>query len=230
MAAITGLVLGDARTGIIMGGLLEAIFMGVSFIGGAVPAQPSISACFVTSLVITTDVDIETAIAIAMPFGVLAQTLNSLWSPMFVLAEPWFEKMAAEGRDKEFFWGHVLWACSVRHVALVIVLFASTLAGVASAEALLTWIPKTVMNGINAAGAMLPVLGFGILAHMLWTQHKHLLWLMFGFLSATYLRIPTLALAMLAAIIAMVAFMRDVEVHELRSAVPTDTKEDFLNG
>ena len=37
-AAITGLVLGDLTTGVVMGASLEAIFMGISAIGGSVPA------------------------------------------------------------------------------------------------------------------------------------------------------------------------------------------------
>jgi mannose/fructose/N-acetylgalactosamine-specific phosphotransferase system component IIC len=77
---------------------------------------------------------------------------------------------------------------------------------------------------------MLPVLGFGILGSMLWTQHKHLIWVMFGFIAATYLRVPTLALAILATIVAIATLLRDVELHNLRTAVPTDGEEDFLDG
>ena len=39
VAPIIGLVLGDVKTGIIMGASLESIFMGISAIGGAVPAD-----------------------------------------------------------------------------------------------------------------------------------------------------------------------------------------------
>jgi len=230
VATFTGMALGDLSTGLIMGGLLEAIFMGVSGIGGNRPAQQSVSSVFVTALVITTDVDIETALALAMPFGVLANTMNNLWRPLYVLAEPYFEKLCAEGKGEQMFWSHVLWGPVIQRWAMCAVLFVATSAGMSGADALISWVPDTIMNGINAAGSMLPVLGFGILGSMLWTQNKHLLWLMFGFIASTYLRIPTLALAILAAIVAIVILMRDVELHELRTAVPTSGEEDFLDG
>ena len=39
VAPIAGLVLGDLHTGIIMGAALESIFMGISAIGGSIPAD-----------------------------------------------------------------------------------------------------------------------------------------------------------------------------------------------
>jgi PTS system mannose-specific IIC component len=232
MAMFTGLVLGDLQTGIIMGGLLEAVFMGVSGIGGAKPAQPQVSTVFVVTLAIMTEVDVATAVALAMPFGTLATTMNNFWKPIYVLFEPSFEKMAAEGKPDQFFWAHVAFCFTLRPMAMCIVLFASVWAGTGAAEAILSWIPANVMNGVQAAGELLPIVGYGILAHMLWTQKKHLIWLFLGFLTATYLGVPTLALAGFAAIIAIIMLMRDIEIHNLResAAAAVDEKEDFLNG
>ena len=39
VAPLAGLVLGDFHTGIVMGAALESIFMGISAIGGSIPAD-----------------------------------------------------------------------------------------------------------------------------------------------------------------------------------------------
>jgi PTS system mannose-specific IIC component/fructoselysine and glucoselysine-specific PTS system IIC component len=38
---IAGLILGDLKTGIILGASLESIFMGISYIGGSVASDPT---------------------------------------------------------------------------------------------------------------------------------------------------------------------------------------------
>ena len=230
MALITGLVLGDVETGIIMGGLLEAVFMGVSGIGGSKPAQPQVSTVFCVSLVIKTNVDIETAVALALPFGTLASSVNNLYRPVYVLFEPYFERLAREGKSKQFTLAHYIFNFLVRPSGLSLILFVSVWLGTAQAEAIMAGIPKNLMAGINAAGAMLPIVGYSILAHMLWTQHKHMLWIFLGFILATYLGMPTLAIAGLGAIIAVTTFMRDYQIHNLGHGQVVDEKEDFLNG
>lgn len=51
---VTGLLLGDVRTGIIMGGSLEAIFMGISAIGGEVPADANAATIIAVAMTILT--------------------------------------------------------------------------------------------------------------------------------------------------------------------------------
>ena len=234
MSATVGLFLGDLKTGIIMGGALEAVFMGVSGIGGSIPAQPASSSAFCTALVILGGVDIPTSVAMAMPFGTLMTSINNLWRPVFVLFEPLFERWAAEGKDKPYIAFHLIWSFTVPRVLFVIIIYFAVLLGSEYAEGLITWIPKAIMNGIQAAGSLLPVVGLGILTNMLWSQSKHLLWLITGFLIANYIDIPMLAIGGFGAIIAIVMLMRDLEMHNLRTSggalVEKDEMEDFLDG
>ena len=70
-ATVTGLFCGDLTTGIIMGGLLEAIYMGVSGIGGVVPADSKSSSIICTAFVILSGLEPEAGIALAVPIGAL---------------------------------------------------------------------------------------------------------------------------------------------------------------
>ena len=68
-ATLTGLLLGDLHTGIVMAASLEAIFMGISAIGGSVPSDACASSIIAVAYTILTGADVETGLALAMPIG-----------------------------------------------------------------------------------------------------------------------------------------------------------------
>lgn len=65
--ALVGLILGDLRTGIIIGGTLTLVYMGVQGVGAAIPVNATTATTVTTALCIITGVEMETAIAIAVP-------------------------------------------------------------------------------------------------------------------------------------------------------------------
>ena len=69
IATITGLFLGDIQTGIVMGATLESIFMGISAIGGSVPADAMAASIIAVAYTIISGSDVETGLALAMPIG-----------------------------------------------------------------------------------------------------------------------------------------------------------------
>ena len=64
---LVGILLGDVTTGCILGASLESLFMGISAIGGSIPADATTTSYVATAFVILTGADIESAVAIAMP-------------------------------------------------------------------------------------------------------------------------------------------------------------------
>ena len=71
--ALVGLILGDLRTGIIIGGTLTLVYMGVQGVGAAIPVNATTATTVTTALCIITGVEMETAIAIAVPVSVMGQ-------------------------------------------------------------------------------------------------------------------------------------------------------------
>ena len=54
VAPLAGLVLGDFHTGIVMGAALESIFMGISAIGGSIPADATTASIIAVAYTILT--------------------------------------------------------------------------------------------------------------------------------------------------------------------------------
>ena len=101
-AAITGLVLGDLTTGVVMGASLEAIFMGISAIGGSVPADACSASIIAVAMTILTGVDTETGLALAMPIGTLMATVGEMYKPVLASLAPYWEHLAGTGNIKSF--------------------------------------------------------------------------------------------------------------------------------
>lgn len=65
VAFLTGLALGDMKTGLIMGASLEAIYMGISAIGGVIPSDPCSASILSVAFVVLTGADLNLALALA---------------------------------------------------------------------------------------------------------------------------------------------------------------------
>ena len=91
-ATVTGFLLGDIRTGMIMAASLEAIFMGISAIGGSIPSDACASSIIAVAYTILTGADVETGLALAMPIGTLMGSANEMWKPVLAALAPyWLE-------------------------------------------------------------------------------------------------------------------------------------------
>lgn len=235
-APVMGLILGDLHTGIIMGASLEAIYMGISPIGGSVPADPTAAAVLAVAFVVVGHSDIETALALSLPIGTAASSVNSLTAPVHVFFATYFDKLAAEGKDKAFSLLHVIYNFTIRRGAVSIVIFLAVAFGIDKVNTVLAMLPPFIQTGLSAAGGMLPAVGFGILISMIWSK-KLGAYFFLGFIMVVYMNLPTLAIAAIGAIIAIVELFRDLELNDMQkqavgqnpNAAENDDEEDFFS-
>ena len=76
VAPMVGLVLGDLPTGLVVGASLELVFMGAMQIGAAVPPDVIVGAGLGTAFAIISGKGTETALALALPISILAQSIK----------------------------------------------------------------------------------------------------------------------------------------------------------
>ena len=208
---VAGLLMGDVKTGVIIGASLEAIFMGAVNIGGA--------------------------ITLAVPVGVVTAFLSIFMNNVFLaFFAATFDKMAAEGNEKGLALQHfVLWF--VKYAAFGLIAFLGVYLGAEPVAAIVNQIPANVMSGLNAVGALLPAVGMALLLQMLWSTELSIYFFL-GFTLYQYLGLPMIAIAVLGVIIAVASALRDKEIFDLTKkglatqAVSSDSvtsdEEDFF--
>lgn len=233
-ATITGLLLGDMRTGIIMGASLEAIFMGISAIGGSVPADACAASIISVAMTVLTGCDIETGLALAMPIGTLMSTVNEMYKPVLASFAPYWENLAASGNMKSFRLQIILCGIFIDRLPQAIILFISVAFGVEGLQSVIEGLPAWVMTGLSAASGMMTGVGFAILTSMIWSKEVGGFFFV-GFVMAKYMNLGTLPIAIVLGVVAMMYFYNDKKILDSKNAAvaagPTansNDEEDFF--
>ena len=73
-----GLFLGDVQTGVLVGAALEAVFLGMVDVGGSVTAEPVTATVLAVAFVSTMGMEQGTAVALAVPIGLLGGLVYSV--------------------------------------------------------------------------------------------------------------------------------------------------------
>ncbi len=209
LGPLVGLVLGDITQGIVIGATLELIFMGNIKVGAAIPPDVITGGVLGTAFAIISGKGPAIALAIAVPVSILAEMVIS---GLFVL-RPIFNKKFNQYAEKADFKGiqqlHILSGILKPLLMGVIVLLALQL-GAASMKSLLDTIPSWVQSGLQVAGNMLPALGFALLMNLMFNK-KVAPYFFLGFILASYLKLPVIAIGALGVIIALIATQVDTE-------------------
>lgn len=225
---IIGLVLGDLQTGAIMGGLIEAIFLGIVSVGGGAPADAFGSTIICTTFVIRGGIPMEAGLALAFPIGTLTARISQLVLPMHAYLVRVFEKFAENGESKKFVTLQQAYRFCFSRLFHSITIFLAIWFGAERVQSVFDYLPTFVLDGLGVAGGMLPAVGLGILTSMILNKRQGA-FLFIGFALSAYLDLGTMAVAILAGAVAVIVFFNDAELQSKLGASKTkEIGEDFF--
>lgn len=199
---VIGLILGDVKTGVVLGGTLEFIALGWMNIGAAQSPDSALASIISTILVIVGKQDIPTGIAIALPVAAAGQILTVFARTITVFFQHAADKQALTANFKMIDFLHVsaLFVQALR-VAIPCLIFAIYV-NAEMLDAMLNSIPKVVTYGLQVAGGFIVVVGYAMVLNMMWV--KYLVPFFFaGFIVGGYLNFSLLAFGAIGAIIAI---------------------------
>lgn len=203
LGPIVGLVLGDLEQGIIMGAALEAVFLGVFGVGGSLPSDTEMGAIIGTSFAILMGKDVGTAVALAVPVGLISvfvyQLIKIIWHNAVVSI---VDKSIENKNDKGFERIHII-AIVAFGIPYAIISFISILIGVEPINNLMNNLPQVVNDFLTIASRLLPALGFGLLLKSLWDK-EIIPFYFLGFGLAAYLGLDTMGIALFGTVAAVV--------------------------
>ncbi len=231
VAPIVGLVLGDFNTGVIMGAALESIFMGISAIGGSIPADATTATVISVSYTILTGSSAEAGLAIAMPIGTVMASLSSMLTPLWASLSPYWEKLAAEGTPNKFL-TQIVSVTALMPLVNTVILFFAIAYGVDGLNAFLLSLPAWVMTGLSAASRMMLAVGFAILTSMIWNKEVGGYFFL-GYVLVAYLNLGSLPIAIIGTVIAITLFYSEKRTIDLKKSLLDkntliDNEEDFF--
>jgi mannose/fructose/N-acetylgalactosamine-specific phosphotransferase system component IIC len=233
LGTITGLFCGDIRTGIILGAELEAVYMGVSAIGGEAPSNYQAATVLCVGFVVLSGADMATGLALAVTIGTLINSVKPLTETIKIFFHSRFLKLAEEGEVKKFrglMWVQLLLA---DQLIPTIVVFIVALGGSVGLEAFVQYCPAFILSGLNAAAGMLVVVGLCLTTQAIWGGMTTVMFVLLGFVLTKFLGLGTLPVAIIGVVIAFVHFQNNMKLKDAsdkRAALTADTEEgdDFF--
>lgn len=184
--AVTGLILGDPVTGIILGGTLELIAIGWMNIGAAQSPDSALASVISTILVVVGHQDIQMGIAIALPVAAAGQVLTVIARTITV-----FFQHASDAQVERANYGAIvaLHLTALVVQALRVAVPSTIVAAFVSPDmvsTMLASIPDVITGGLTVAGGFIVVVGYAMLLNMM--NVKYLMPFFFlGFLLGAYL-------------------------------------------
>lgn len=76
ISPLVGLVMGDLKTGLMLGGELELVWMGLVGIGTTTPPDVVVGSALATALAIKTGASWQTTLTLAIPIALVAQMIS----------------------------------------------------------------------------------------------------------------------------------------------------------
>lgn len=195
LGMIMGFVLGDVKTGLLVGGTVELIYLGLIGVGASIPPDRTMATSIATSFAILSGIKPEAATVLAVPVAVASQSLQMLVWTINIGIMHRGDVYARNGDMKAIerltYFGSFLF-----FLQGFIPAFFAVLLGVNAVKYAIELVPTFVLDSLSVAGGMLPALGFAMLFTMMSTK-KLLPYFIIGFALAAYFHANLLGVAVL---------------------------------
>lgn len=192
---LTGIILGDPNTGLIVGGTIQLMSMGAAGLGGSSAPDYGMAGIVATvTACITGNGDVSVGLAI----GVVVAMLYVQLDVIFKIYNSWVFK--------------VIRGFAVKREYNKMLAF-----GQQAVEAINNFMPAWFTGGLSIAAGVLPVTGFAILLTFMPVK-KFYAFLIAGYVLAAYLNLSVLPIALLGAVVAIEYFRNKSEAAPVAAA------------
>lgn len=227
---IVGLILGDLKTGIIIGGTLEMMALGWMNIGAAMAPDAALASIISTIIVIAGKQEMGAGIALAVPLAAAGQVLTIFARTITVFfqhrADGYAEKGDLAGIDRCHLLSLIIQALRVSIPALIVAIFIGT----DTVQNMLNAIPEWLTGGLGVAGGFIVVVGYAMVINMM--EAKHLMpFLFLGFVIAAFTDFNLIALGILGTVAAIIYIQLNPKYSEAKTVtvVSNSDNDDLLD-
>lgn len=224
MCWLVGVILGDAYTGLVVGGTIQLMSMGAAGLGGSSAPDYGMAGMTATVLAIATgngdiSVGLTVGVAVAMLYVQLDVIFKIYNSWVFKTIRGFCAKENYPAMLRSFFLSHVYLFLQGALPMAIVIFF-----GQAAVEAILAIMPAWFTQGLSVAAGILPVTGFAMLLTFM-PLKKFWPFAIIGYVAAAYLGLTVLPIALLAGMIAVEYFKLHTQGLSAAPSVASDAAQ-----
>ncbi|KYO66938.1 N-acetylgalactosamine permease IIC component 1 [Thermovenabulum gondwanense] len=204
-SALVGFILGDMKTALEVGILIQAMYIGIITPGAVMPFDVDYIGYLTTALIILSKANPNIAPTLAVPVGLIGVTIwNIIWVINVYFAHR-ADKYANEGNDKGIIAMNI-GAQTVNFAMRFIPAFLILYFGHGFLQNLLNMIPPIITHYLAVVGGILPALGIGLLLNMIIKDKSYFGIFILGFMLVKYLNLPIIAIAVMGVVLSVFWF------------------------
>lgn len=181
---LTGCILGDPVTGAVVGATINLVYLGFISAGGSMPADMTLAGVLGTAYAIVGNLDAKTALAIAVPLGLLGTIiwyLRMTFDSVFVhMGDRW----VAEGKFKKLYLSNVIYPQIFSVIICAIPAGLAAYFGANYIQGFLDMAAGKPLEIFQIIGGMMPALGIAITLQYIFKGEARV-FLFLGFMIAT---------------------------------------------
>ncbi|WP_414147643.1 PTS mannose/fructose/sorbose/N-acetylgalactosamine transporter subunit IIC [Erwinia sp. BNK-24-b] len=223
---LVGLILGDLKTGIIIGVAVQAVYIAMVTPGGSMPADLNFVAYPAIALGILSGKGPEVAVALAATIGI-AGTI--LFNAMMVLNSFWNHRadVALEQGDvRSLYLNSAIWPQVTNFLLRFVPTFTGVYFGAQYISGVMDSLPQVVLSTMNVLGGILPAVGIAILLKQIIKNYSMLIYFLVGFICIVFLKLNMVALVIVGSLLALLHYTYKPEPATAAGAKPLAADED----
>lgn len=221
---VIGLILGDVKTGILMGAAIQTLYIGLVTPGGAMPADVNYASWIGIPLAMVAGAGTEYALALSVPLsalGVLAVYGLCAINLFFVHKQDnYIDNYEFDKAARIPIVGQI-----TNFVLRFIPIFAINYFGSGLITTLIGIIPEQITDILQVFANLLPMVGFMLLMKTLVRSNLDLVLYSFGFILISVFESPMVAIVIIALLIAMMSVSGKIETMDLSKLKSSDTTD-----
>lgn len=167
VGVVAGLIYGDLKQGLIIGGGIAAAFAGIIAPGGNLPTDSALAATTVIPIALATGLSAEQAIAFAVPMGLVGSFVTNLRKMVNVVFVHRADKCAENADSAGLMRCAVIYPPIIELPLLFLPVFLVVMFGQDAMLAFMNSVPTWVMHGLEVAGGVMPAIGFALIMNMI---------------------------------------------------------------
>jgi PTS system mannose-specific IIC component len=230
LAPIIGFILGDVQAGLAIGATLEIMWIGIGNVGAYMAPDIITGTLISTSLAIMSRGDgnlettVATAVTLAVPTALLAQQLLVLIETVNVSLNGWAQRLADNADVKGTKW-LIYPPAILTGVARALPTFIALQFGAGAIQKVIDLLPEFIISGLGTAGKIIPAVGIALLMMSMIKKVEMWLFLILGFVLASYINLDVLPITLIALVIAYIYDLA-IQKPQVVQAVSSNLEEE----
>jgi PTS system mannose-specific IIC component len=201
---IVGLILGDVKTGMIIGATINMVFLGAISPGGAMAADLNFAGFIGTALAMITQSSPQVAVSLAVPIGLVGVFAWNAFSTLNVFFAHLVDKYAEEGHIGKVKFAGIVLPQLLGFVLRFVPAFLVVYFGAAYGNNITTLIPAWLTAALGTIGSILPAIGMALLLKMMLSEFSLWAFFLIGFVLVAVLKINIVPLSIIGVSLAFV--------------------------